>query len=161
MQTSAEMMSAGKVKGLFCYLSLEEFYSFAVFGLYAQHLAELSFDLESMSKELFKSSWFSSSTPVDFENDSDVRKLTKVNGIVRKLAKKFISTKNGIRFSRYSNLEAIHKTETNPDLYRNGGILALCRVLVLNQKNIEGAISAEDIDQALAEHYDAIYSQTS
>ena len=57
-------MTNGKIKGLFCCLPLEQFYSFSVFGLYAQSVPfKAATNLSQMAGELFSTAWFHTEPP--------------------------------------------------------------------------------------------------
>jgi hypothetical protein len=54
----------GKIKGLFCCLPQEQFYSFSVFGLHAQVVPfKAAHNLQQLAGELFSTAWFHSEPP--------------------------------------------------------------------------------------------------
>lgn len=60
------------------------------------------------------------------------------------------------RFSKYSMISLMN--EYTSEQLENGVFLALCRVLIVKQKNIQTMISDTDILEAVEQGYDAIFS---
>ena len=85
-------------------------------------------------------------------------KLQQVFDTAVKLATKKKKPPLELRFSRYSSISNIK--EFSQDDLEGGVFLALCRVLILNQKTVEGEITAADVDDAMRLHFDAIYSSS-
>ena len=64
LQAASERVMNGKIKGLFCCLPQEQFYSFSVFGLYAQSLPyKANPSLQQLAGEIFSTAWFHTEPP--------------------------------------------------------------------------------------------------
>ena len=150
------------MKGLFCVLPTSDVYNFAAYGLAAQcpagsKDADFTYDRADFQSRLFTMPWSSSSY---FESS-----ILPRNGELRATmdsigtAAKLTSTPNAnliLRFSRLSLISTM-SNYTSEDAEK-GVFLALCRVLTVRQKNIEGKITDESIQQARLDDIDSIYS---
>lgn len=176
----------GKIKGLFCCLPLEHFYSFSVFGLHAQALPyKANANLQQLGGELFSTAWFHSEPPpgiaVSLRQNKDVAGALRVAGTAARLAVQRSATMTGgapgtekqgrssnqpqpqpqpqqhiLRFSRYSTISNLR--DLSKQALEGGVFLALCRVLVVQQLTVTTTIQDADIMAGLQQGCDCVYS---
>lgn len=174
----------GKIKGLFCCLPLEHFYSFSVFGLHAQALPyKANANLQQLGGELFSTAWFHSEPPpgiaVSLRQNKDVAGALRVAGTAARLAVQRSATMAGgapgvdkhgrpahqhqpqpqqhiLRFSRYSTISNLR--DLSKQTLEGGVFLALCRVLVVQQHTVSTTIQDADIMAGLQQGCDCVYS---
>lgn len=162
LKAASDKVTNGKVKGLFCCLSIEQFYKFVAFGLNAQTLPYTTTNnLKSLAGDVFSTAWFCSAPPLGLPVNKEVARLQKVVGTAAKLCtapavQQADVSKGLIRFSRYSTLSILQ--EFSQDDIERGVFLSLCRVLIVHQKTIPTAIQTSDIMEATSLNYDALYS---
>ncbi len=176
----------GKIKGLFCCLPPEHFYSFSVFGLHAQALPYKSnANLQQLAGELFSTAWFHSEPPaglaVSLRQNRDIAGALRVAGTAARLSVQRHAVmeptpgqdKNNdrpkatvqaqaqpqqhiLRFSRYSTISNLR--HLSQAALEGGVFLALCRVLVVQQLTVNTPITDADIMAGLQQGCDCIFS---
>lgn len=174
----SKTITTGKIKGLFCNFLPNRLQTFSVFGLSSQKLPVDNYsDIKSLGSQYFRKPWFYYSpkhlqenndtengtragiyTPRatnNIHNQQEINNLTKVQGTAAKLSMKKHNDLI-LRFSRHSASENLYKY-SDSDL-ETGVILALCRVLIVNQMTISETITDEHIIQAYEKNCDALYS---
>lgn len=158
LQAASEKVINGKIKGLFCCLSKSQFYSFSVFGLYAQVLpGKPATNLHSIADDLFSTAWFHAEPPNGLPVNTEVLNTLKVAGSASRLCVQRPKKKpEPLWFSRYSNLTSLDYFKD--DELNNGVFLALCRALIVQQKTIAKKIDSDDIVVAMQENYDCLFS---
>lgn len=155
-QNSSQNVLNGKIKGLFCCVSVETFFNFSVYGLYSQSLISKStHDLQSLAREVFSPVWYAGEAAQGVPMNRDTSYLAKVSGFAAKRSTLF-DKPIALRFSRFSSVSQIK--EYDPEELQNGVFLSLCRVLILHQRSVVGPITDTDIQEALAMNYDSVYS---
>lgn len=158
-------MTNGKVKGLFCCLSEEQFYRVSAFGLYAQRLPagcrSSAPSADVVAPSIFSTAWFCVPPPLGVPVNGDVASVSKVSGTARRLAtappQPSRRTDGGVlRFSRYSTMSST--ADLDSDQLERGVFLSLCRVLIVHQRTVSGPITEADIVEASVGNFDAVYS---
>jgi hypothetical protein len=152
-QASSEKVANGKVKGLFCCLSVEQFYKFASFGLYSQ--TGNSAAVRDIASSLFGTAWFCAKAPLGVPVTREVAHIGRVSGTALRLATAQ-GDRHHMRFSRYSTMSSAQNFTS--DQLEQGVFLSLCRVLIVHQRTINTVISPADIQDAISQNYDALYS---
>jgi hypothetical protein len=166
------------MKGLFCCFPSEYLSHFSVYGIKDQLLSSkhptlrssaLSQFVDSSSrtvlkeKEIFQSSWLfakgagstSSLLPLSLDylqiHQQSGQYARNHSNLEKQRLKRPI-----FRFSKYSLLSSLN-SYTNEQI-ENGIFLSLCRVLIIKQKNISSLISEQEIEEAVSQGYDALFS---
>jgi hypothetical protein len=151
-------LKGAKLKGLFCCIPTEAVYGFAVHGLADQHLPTPVNALLTQYRQTqaFSGSWlFAKGEPLRPLSD-DLQDIHNIAGAASKLANRN-TEKQQIRFSRYSTISTI--ANYSDKQLEKGLLLALCRVLIVKQKTIEGIVTNAHIVDATTSGYDAIWSE--
>ena len=170
------LTQAGKTKGLFCCLSPQRFYSFAVFGLHCQRAAlplsrpgrgQVAADWESaggagedqrkraLRERFFPAAWHSSTQNAPRGAEDAAGSVAATLACSQALACP------ALRFSRWScsqpsTLRRSLAASASPQSAEC--FLALCRVRIVHQKTVAGPITEEDITAACELNFDAVFS---
>ena len=162
LQSKATTAESGNIKGLFCLVPKSSLYTFCCYGLHSQKYSYSDFsNLETNFPGLFNCPWFLNSCENSFQNYNTC-------GVARQLSLSNLGFSN-IKFSRFStplcNTTADslqNKNSDNPLVSENdleeGLIIALCRVLVCQLRTISSDITDLEIQQAINNKNDSIYS---
>ncbi len=161
LQSKATAAESGNIKGLFCLVPKSSLYTFCCYGLHPQKYSYSDFsDLETNFPGLFNCPWFLNSEN-SFQNNNTC-------GVARQLSLSNLGFSN-IKFSRFStplcnttastfqNKNIDNSLVSENDL-EEGLIIALCRVLVCKLRTISSDITESEIQQAINNKNDSIYS---
>jgi hypothetical protein len=155
------------VKGLFCPLPPSSLYALATFGIAPPLPPNSNPPLPINLGEIFKANWFTSTSsppPSSSERQGGEGWGDIPRGQAASLALASWSSffAKPLRFSRYSSLSPSSRSQFSEEELEQGIFLALCRVIVLQQKTIATHhISESDIAEAIKLNYDTIYSSAS
>lgn len=155
IQAASQEHTNGKIKGLFCCFTKEHFCTFSVFGLNAQSISGRNpVDLNSFNDDIFKTVWYCLPPPQGRKLPTEFTNALKMAGVAQRKATK--RNHLDLRFSRFSTLSNLR--EVSREDAESGLFLALCRVLIVQQRTIAQDISERDISDALATGCDCVYS---
>ena len=130
-------------------------------------------NLSQLAGEVFSTAWFHAEPPagvaVSLRQNTAVANALRVAGTAAKLAVQRVAPINSsstpkpsksaphiYRFSRYSTISNLRGL--GREALEGGVFLALCRVLVVQQHTVAGAIQDADILTGLQQGCDCIYS---
>ncbi len=160
LQKKAATAESGNIKGLFCLIPKSSLYTFCSYGLHPQkyNFSDLS-NLEKSFPNLFHCPWFLNNHDRPNHNTFGVAKNLSLNSL----------SFNNIKFSRFStplcymNANAFQNKNSESSFIsendlEEGLIIALCRVLVCQLRTISSDITDLEIQQAIDNKNDSIYS---
>lgn len=149
------------MKGLFTVLSPNEFWPFAAYGLHAQRTVDArdycggverksTHPMQALREQFFKAHWLSSPSP------SPLDQLLRGGDDGNEGCDLW-------RFSRCScpdpaRLKAHCQHGSGSDRNEQYVFLALCRILTVHLKTVEGPLTQEEIRAAQAHNFDAVQS---
>lgn len=150
-------MKNAKLKGLFCCLPAEAVYSFAVHGIADQQVPSIIQEHLSKQKspDVLSASWLFANEDPLLPLSEDLQNVHNIAGAANKLTNRG-ADKPHIRFSRFSTISSV--AHYNEKQLEKGILLALCRVLIVKQKTVNGFVEDSNILDAHANGYDAIMS---
>jgi hypothetical protein len=172
LQKAASRSAGAKMKGLFCCMPIQNIYRFSVFGLQEQLLPspnpsslkqreEQLQEQQHILQEYFSIPWFLSNKTPLAPIPLNVATFFKEHGsalqTILQHQQSPLLSKPLLRFSKYSTVSTL--LHFNDQQLQSGLSLALCRVLIVRLKTITNKFIEDiDIQQAIQQGYDAIYS---
>lgn len=176
-QANEKTSGAVKIKGLFCSLPKNGLCSFCAYGLYAQgfgagiayqppplpsifHLPWFCTEL-SGSSEPIRANSIESSRVTDGRNKAPPKSATsKPRGTAESLARSNLDLH--LRFSKFSNpsAAALFPLPQSSSENDEGTFISLCRVLMKRLRTVEDDFTENQIRNAIADGYDAMYSKS-